>query len=93
MCQKSKNTKMEFVYSQLEYEKLLKKFKGNVSKLNKHIQTRISLYIDTNKKTAFDKVKKKVYLSAETNDNISAFCISKNINRAELARLIKQDIL
>ena len=93
MCQKSKNTKMEFVYSKLEYKKLLKKFKGSVPKLNKHIQSNILAYIDNNNKTAYDKVKKKVYLSAETNDIISTFCISKNINRAELAALIKQDIL
>lgn len=93
MCQKSKNTKMEFIYSEMEYKKLLKKFKGNVSKLNKHIQNSIPAYIDNNKKTAYDKVKKKVYLSAETNDIISTFCISKNINRAELATFIKQDIL
>jgi hypothetical protein len=93
MCQKSKNTKMEFVYSKLEYKKLLKKFKGSVPKLNKYVQSNIPEYIAKNKNTSYDKVKKKVYLSAETNDIISTFCISKNINRAELAALIKQDIL
>ena len=93
MCQKSKNIKMEFIYSEIEYDKLLAKFKGNVPKLNKHIQNSTLAYIDTNKKTKYDKVKKKVYLNSEMNDIVSSFCITKNINRAELANFIKLDIL
>lgn len=93
MCQKSKNGKFVVTYQKDEHKKLLKKFKGNVSKLNKHIQERITTYINDNNKTTYPKLKKSIYISAETNDLISTFCIDKNINRAELANLIKQDIL
>lgn len=93
MSTKPKNSKFKVSYSEEEYSHLMKKYKGDISNLNKAIKNSIRRFMDSNRKTTYDKIRKDVYVSAELNEDIAIFCIDKNINRSQMAELIKKDLL
>ncbi len=94
---KNSNGYFKFGYSEFEYKNLLKKFKGDVSKLNKELKRRLFEYINRNKNTDYAQIRKDVYISAKESELIAEFCNTKQISRSQLSELVieetKKDIL
>lgn len=83
----------KFEYSQKEYDILLKRFKGDIRKLNKFKRKILMQFIEENKKSSFGKIRKEIYLPDIESDKVIQFCNKKNISRATLSEYIKQATL
>lgn len=88
---KNNHGRFNFRYRDGEYDKLLKKHKGDVSSLNRELKKRLMSYIESNKDTNYTTHRKAIYISCNECEAIAEFCTRKGISRAFLSDQIKKE--
>lgn len=90
---KNKSSRFHFKWIGSEYEDLLKKYDGDVLKLNQALKTKIKEFISKNKKKDFSKTRKGIYMCGNEMNDVMSFCYSTKISQPELADNVKRAVM